>query len=923
VVSVDKAWHPFQGYNEIKRKKTKEQPLSSSALEGHAAALLEICLKPCMVATTTVTVFNHDIKGLADCLLKYSAHLKLQLDKQTNRQKQCVPARLVCEDVSVQHRHAVAKPDTCYLLFDEAVTGVGMLNPILFVEDTHLVKPFTNSMQRYRFIENLHLSVDVDIVMYCPGGSICTTVYAYQVDPSRSDDEAFTQSAQIVTKLKPSLPEYHTRQMKREFKARCTGLATVTPAFLDGIYRELTMDASAASRPDVQERIRLILLGETGLVPDLRSLNTGRPLGTYDQFFSKMATVIEETICADERRHGVAHVAPWLSLRDLVAKTTEICEPDTQIPSKSLVRLQFTPRNQYTHTALNFTSRFEVQYKVQRRQLRAAHPDMHYCSAQLRYLKELAVIHRESCVLFFCDDKAKIPYGEPGHVLSTGVRGKQSLAPSSSVLGAEDHDVHHKGLLTPSVYLQSAIPQSHDQSFCRGQVTVVVNDNILQPSSPVRHAAAMIAMMRAKYADSHAIPSVLLKYSDGGTDQRNTLESVKCSLIAIFKLLHLDMVIAGRCAPGQSWSNPAERIMSLLNIALQNCALERPPCSDDIEKIIAKCNGMQAIREAAAANQAMSGEWAVSSKNLQDLVASRFRRLSLKDEPIATMDPVSSANIVEIQECLAGLFPGIEFDKLTKNYLYRNAAYRQWIDRHCRERTYTFQIKRCDDTQCCSSPTLSVDNCKWLPDPELAAKPEDNAEPLHYKKFAEVFGRSQDTTESDKPSSVPVLKRKSKLPGAVKQVEMDPVLLSSVNKDASVYTVQCAKDIVFCIECRKPRVVYSKHRLTGRQSVSLKSLLAEIEYSCGDIISAPWMTDQAHHNTVHTRLPMNCADPIEMQYYSADLGRKDICCYCCEDNVVRDDSLLKKFKTVLPLCKACNENGFEAVCQRPYGKDPN
>jgi len=209
----------------------------------------------------------------------------------------------------------------------------------------------------------------------------------------------------------------------------------------------------------------------------------------------------------------------------------------------------------------------------------------------------------------------------------------------------------------------------------------------------------------------------------GGTDQRNTLESVKCSLIAIFKILNLDMLIAARCAPGQSWINTAERVMSLLNIALQNCALERPKCSEDVEKLIAKCNGMQAVREAITTNESLVTEWAASVKILQDLIGSRFRRLSLKDEPIATMDPVSTVSIDEIKACLIGLFPGMEFDKLTKKGLQKNAEYCQWIEKHCRARTYAFQIKKCDDTQCCSSFALPADKCTWLPDPELADKP--------------------------------------------------------------------------------------------------------------------------------------------------------------------------------------------------------
>ena len=276
---VAAVWDQYQGYNDIKRKKLKEMQLSSQALEQHAQALLQVCMKPCMESTANITGFREDIQGLADCFLKYSTHLKLQLKKQTDRQKQTVPLRLVCEDVSVQHRNAVDELDSRYILLDEAVTTSGILNPVLFAEEKHLVHPFMNRMQRVRFIDNLHLSVDVDLVKYCPGGSICVIVFVYQVDPCRSENEAITQSAQIVAKLKQHLPEFHTRQMKREFKKRCAGLAKVTPAFLDAIYHELTMDASAASSPDVQERIRLILLGETGLVADLRTMNAGRPLG--------------------------------------------------------------------------------------------------------------------------------------------------------------------------------------------------------------------------------------------------------------------------------------------------------------------------------------------------------------------------------------------------------------------------------------------------------------------------------------------------------------------------------------------------------------------------------------------------------------------------------------------------------------------
>ena len=83
----------------------------------------------------------------------------------------------------------------------------------------------------------------------------------------------------------------------------------------------------------------------------------------------------------------------------------------TPVPSKSLVRLQFAPRNPYCHAALNFMSEIQVQYKIQRRQLQVGHSDDHYCNAQLKYLKCKAVqLKEDPSALLCCDDKAKVPF---------------------------------------------------------------------------------------------------------------------------------------------------------------------------------------------------------------------------------------------------------------------------------------------------------------------------------------------------------------------------------------------------------------------------------------------------------------------------------------------------------------------------------
>ena len=87
-------------------------------------------------------------------------------------------------------------------------------------------------------------------------------------------------------------------------------------------------------------------------------------------------------------------------------------------------------------------------------------------------------------------------FGEPGHLLSTGVRGKKCLVPSSTTIVSEDHDVHHVGSLTPSVYLECDVPSAPTSSFLRGQVHVFLNDTVFEPSSPMRHAAATVKLIR-------------------------------------------------------------------------------------------------------------------------------------------------------------------------------------------------------------------------------------------------------------------------------------------------------------------------------------------------------------------------------------------------------------------------------------------
>lgn len=608
-------------------------------------------------------------------------------------------------------------------------------------------------------------------------------------------------------------------------------------------------------------------------------------------------------------------------------KTKERCaDPETPTSSKSLVRLQFAPRNPYCHAALNFTSKINVQYKIQKRQLRNFHMDAHFCNAQFKYLKLRAIELQDKVVLLCSDDKAKVPFGEPGVAVSTAVCGKKSIVPTATSLVAMDHDMN-KGSLTPSVNLLCEIPSSIDMSFVRGKVFTAVNDSVLQSANPFRHAAFTAKVL----ANREERKPILLKYTDGGTDQRNNLESVRCANICLFREMNLDMLIHVRCAPGHSWTNPAERIMSILNIGLQNVSLERKEAGREIEMLLKGCNSMSKIREKCSSNATLREGWTQSVEPLQSLVSSRFRRLKLKSEPIQVVDPCSLDDIDLVKRHLRELFPEVNLQKLQKYHTQKVEAYKAWIEKHCKASHYVFQIRKCQDRACCLEPVVSEDDMKWLPDPVLGESDE------HFKAYEEVNGT--ETSENDRPSLKEPAKKKALTKKKEKpccpavrpnteETEAQPVTenVSKLNDmqvpkssdDPGLCTVQNSRSLVSCVECSKPRVIYSRHRLTERQQTSVVIGLSEYDYTCGSMLLPP---ENPMFKNIMTRTDITCQSPVELQYYSSGLGLADLCAHCGFNSGQVSTDLLKRYKTVLPLCDECKDSGKSVIVQRPYGKN--
>ena len=138
-------------------------------------------------------------------------------------------------------------------------------------------------------------------------------------------------------------------------------------------------------------------------------------------------------------------------------------------------------------------------------------------------------------------------------------------------------------------------------------------------------------------------------YTDGGPDHNVKFLTVWLSLVCLFLHGDLDLLIAMRTCPTQSWKNVVEKIMCVLNLALYGVTLVRSAMGDEMEQMIGACNNsMASIRQAASCNQELQDACMASVQPVKDLLHSRFEKLSLKDEAFTTFGAASEDELISM-----------------------------------------------------------------------------------------------------------------------------------------------------------------------------------------------------------------------------------------------------------------------------------
>ena len=187
---------------------------------------------------------------------------------------------------------------------------------------------------------------------------------------------------------------------------------------------------------------------------------------------------------------------------------------------------------------------------------------------------------------------------------------------------------------------------------------------------------------------------VLFMYTVGGGDRNVTHASVQLSLLCLFLGLDLDMLIAVRTCPTQSWVNPAERCMYLLNLALQNTALERETMEEGYEDLIRYKTSMNQVRDKAERNENLEAEFLASMESPIKIVNHRYGRMCLKDTYIKTYKSASNATIENLAKLIVEIDPNVNLSTATKHSMSNLLQYQRFFQKHCLASTYAFQVKK-------------------------------------------------------------------------------------------------------------------------------------------------------------------------------------------------------------------------------------
>ena len=532
-------------YSDPKAHKHSLAPLERKKLVSLSREMYSVLSLPCMSEQPWIA-FASSLYTLAKNVDAYSEYLQQKAAEMQTKQRELTPLRTPVDGHSSNVKSvAEAKARSPRLIARYKDLETALMGQDVYGEPT-FINDYAPSTPKFRFtyIQELCLPFPVELYSYHHGNNIGTLWYVWRV-PSEREDRDISKSKRMIEQIEKNIPVYHTREMKRAFSRRYGLLCNAKPSVFLDMYKFLTGDtATTTTSEETKKRLQLIFESQDPeVVLDLCSVNLGRP-EKYAAFWDGVASLLNENAlqAVDSRRHGtVCHLAVAFSVSDLRHQVVAR-NPGLEVPSIEWIRLQFWPRNPFSFTSQKYTGRLNIKFMVQSRQVSCDHPDVHYCAAVFKYLREFAILFREHAAFVCQDDKHFVKVGEPGSPVVAVERGRQVVVAKDIAMAMSDHDFT-KSKIIPSVSLVSEISEDISQSFYTGQVRMTLTDGIFELSSCLRHCREVLDVLEGT---RHHLKPILCLHTDGGPDHQTNYLSVQIALITLFLTLDLDTVLI-RC----------------------------------------------------------------------------------------------------------------------------------------------------------------------------------------------------------------------------------------------------------------------------------------------------------------------------------------------------------------------------------------
>lgn len=871
---------------------------------------------------------NADVGLLFDSLSKYIEHLEVALISTEQTRSQNVPARGASDGLETRIIEPVAYLSLAYIPLSNALIALDFYD---FV-DIQSFSP-TDIAQRRVFVRAMAFRFPVFVFRKAYGNSKGTATFLWRI-PLKPADRIESKSASTMLLISTTIiPQYHTREMRRLYIKALTGIK-LQPAYITAIYQRLTGDDSSTIPTNKNYHKDLTKAIAAGVsiseVQEVVESNVEARTGKYNLFFTRARQLLHDKSGPQERRHGdQLFQTDVLSVNDLIRYTIksfeDADEPVPAVPSRSWTELQFCPSNPFAKSAARYSCFLGVCHKLQTRQLSKITIDSHYASAIYRLLKEWMILYKEHVVHVCLDDKSTIPVCDPDAPSSAVPRQRKVIVPVGVVPSATDHDFN-RAQLVPSVMLVVAVPYilTH-AAWYEGVSTVTIKNSIFEASSAMRHAAEVLKNLPLPELSK----PVYVSYTDGGPDHRTSFISVILAAIAIWRKGDFDIFVHARTPAGLSIRNPAERVMSVLNIALYSYCVVRKELSNAEEKLIKPLNSKKKWRQAAANNKNIINLATKTMAETIERLEERFARLQFSKESIKIGTKANTSDIEGLFKDLQFLDADYDFQNAKKSEVLNLEAFQMLHDTgHISLTDYVIQIRKCKDIHCKLHKPLrldieSFDKITWLPLPRLDASSE------HYKSLADTLSMTVEGLGLVNPIDQPSLNaRRAVTDGDI--AESSSTSTKRRIKGTNITTIAGLKVsaakirgvVAMCIECTKPRLVYSDKPFDLEM---MEAAIGEVDYICGGAILP---LSDSNSNIAGTLTGLTCEANVETAYYSTlkKINAKrpvqnydPLTCFACGENggALHQPADGNTYAYVLPSCITCHSLG--CFCFRRKG----